>query len=75
MHMEKACPPLITGVEAIWKGHQDVLKCKKGEKEKKEEEKYTYKSTKVWAVAANRSVKHLMSKKHVEIHILQQLHS
>lgn len=42
---------------------------------KKEEEKYTYKSTKVWAVAANRSVKHLMSKKHVEIHILQQLHS
>lgn len=47
----------------------------KGGKGKKKKENYTYKSTKVWAVAANRSVKHLMSKKHVEIHILQQLHS
>lgn len=54
-------------------GRAEMQKGGKGKKE--EEEKYTYKSTKVWAVAANRSVKHLMSKKHVEIHILQQLHS
>lgn len=52
-------------------GRAEMQKGGKGKKKKK----YTYKSTKVWAVAANRSVKHLMSKKHVEIHILQQLHS